>query len=45
MAKRISATGFEPTPPTKRPGIHAKTKNSNSKRSKHYKKTYRGQGK
>lgn len=27
-----------------RPGVHAKTKNSKSKNSKHYKKTYRGQG-
>jgi hypothetical protein len=45
MAKRISATGFEPSPQTKRPGIHAKTTTSRSKNSKHYKKTYRGQGK
>jgi hypothetical protein len=29
----------------KRKGVHAKTKNSNSKRSKHYQKAYRGQGK
>ena len=28
-----------------RPGIHAKTKTSRSKRSKNYKKLYRGQGK
>jgi hypothetical protein len=28
-----------------RPGVHAKTKTSRSKRSKHYKKAYRGQGK
>lgn len=27
-----------------RPGVHAKTKTSRSKRSKHYKKAYRGQG-
>lgn len=29
---------------TKRPGVHAKSKTSNSKRSKNYKKKYRGQG-
>lgn len=28
----------------KRPGIHAKSKTSKLKSSKHYKKTYRGQG-
>ena len=28
----------------KRPGVHAKTKTSNVKGSKHYKKAYRGQG-
>lgn len=28
-----------------RPGVHAKTKTSRSKRSKNYKKLYRGQGK
>lgn len=28
-----------------RPGVHSKTKNSNSKKSKNYVKTYRGQGK
>ena len=28
----------------KRKGIHAKTKTSNVKGSKHYKKAYRGQG-
>jgi len=29
----------------KRPGVHAKTKTSNSKNSSKYKKMYRGQGK
>ena len=29
----------------KRPGIHSKKKNSSSKKSKHYKKPYVGQGK
>lgn len=28
-----------------RPGVHAKTKISKSKRSKNYKKAYKGQGK
>jgi len=27
-----------------RPGVHAKTKTSNTKTSKNYKKAYRGQG-
>jgi len=27
-----------------RPGVHAKTKTSNNKNSKNYKKKYRGQG-
>ena len=31
-------------PKVSRPGVHAKTKTSKSKRSKNYKKTYRGQG-
>jgi hypothetical protein len=29
----------------KRPGIHSKNNTSNSKKSKNYKKKYRGQGK
>jgi len=29
----------------RRPGVHAKTKTSNVKSSKYYKKKYRGQGK
>ena len=28
-----------------RPGVHAKSKTSNSKQAKNYKKKYRGQGK
>jgi len=31
-------------PKVKRPGVHAKTKTSNLKHSKNYKKKYRGQG-
>ena len=32
-------------PKVSRPGVHAKTKTSKLKSSKHYKKKYRGQGK
>ena len=32
-------------PKKKRPGVHAKTRNSNNKQSKNYVKKYRGQGK
>tara|TARA_E500000318_G_scaffold69896_1_gene64653 strand:- start:33 stop:161 length:129 start_codon:yes stop_codon:yes gene_type:complete len=31
-------------PKKRRPGVHAKTKSSKVKTSKHYKKAYRGQG-
>lgn len=31
-------------PKKKRPGVHSKKKTSNSKKCKHYKKMYRGQG-
>jgi len=31
-------------PSIKRPGVHAKTKNSNNKKSKNYVKKYKGQG-
>jgi hypothetical protein len=31
-------------PKVSRPGVHAKTKTSRSKRSKNYKKAYRAQG-
>ena len=41
--KSTSTNVLEPTKVT-RPGIHSKTKTSKSKNSKHYKKTYRGQG-
>jgi hypothetical protein len=40
-----SASGWKPSPKKKRPGVHAKSKSSNSKNSKHYTKKYRGQGK
>ena len=45
MAKRISAFEFNSDGyKTTRPGVHAKTKHSNHKKSKNYKKTYRAQG-
>jgi len=44
MARNLNYSGaFEKTK-KKRPGVHAKTKNSRSKNSKNYKKPYRGQG-
>ena len=45
MARKISAFDFDKSDiKTSRPGVHAKTKHSNHKQSKNYKKTYRGQG-
>tara|TARA_R100001594_G_scaffold14471_2_gene30795 strand:- start:30689 stop:30823 length:135 start_codon:yes stop_codon:yes gene_type:complete len=44
MAKG-SAFVFRGSKQKKRPGIHAKTKSSKLKSSKHYHKVYRGQGK
>ena len=35
---------FKPKDKVNRPGIHAKTKTSKHKKSKNYKKAYRGQG-
>lgn len=44
MAKQLSS--FAPKDRTvNRPGVHAKTKTSRNKKSKNYKKAYRGQGK
>lgn len=43
MAKQVS--NFAPERSNvNRPGVHAKTKTSSNKRSKNYKKKYRGQG-
>ncbi len=39
-----SSTNTLTTTKVTRPGVHAKTKTSKSKKSKHYKKSYRGQG-
>lgn len=38
------AAKFANRPKSKRPGVHSKKKSSNSKMSKHYKKSYKGQG-
>lgn len=44
MAKRITITSAHTPTQTSRPGVHAKSKTSKNKRSKNYKKSYRGQG-
>ena len=43
MARLVVSSYFK-KPKTKRPGIHAKTKQSKNKGSKNYIKAYRGQG-
>jgi len=45
MAKSINASEYASEGKVSRPGIHSKTKTSNHKKSKNYKKTYTGQGK
>jgi hypothetical protein len=37
--------GFRAKAKTTRPGVHSKKKNSSHKRSKNYRKKYKGQGK
>jgi len=45
MAKKMSAFEYGGGGDNvSRPGIHAKSKTSNHKQSKNYKKSYRGQG-
>jgi len=46
MAAKIKETTYKSleTPKVSRPGVHAKSKTSNNKKSKNYKKLYRGQG-
>ena len=44
MARKSNAFVHTEKKQKKRPGIHAKTKTSNSKGSKFWKKKYRGQG-
>jgi hypothetical protein len=43
MAKLTLSTYIE-KPKVRRPGVHAKSKTSNNKKSKNYVKHYRGQG-
>jgi len=45
MAKGLNLTNYLDKPKKKRPGVHAKTKTSKLKKSKHYSKAYKGQGK
>jgi hypothetical protein len=48
MAKakvKEATASFRPKSKVQRRGIHAKTKTSNQKASRNYKKPYRGQGK
>ena len=45
MAKGITLGNYFKKPKKKRPGVHAKTKQSKNKNSKNYSKPYRGQGK
>ncbi len=44
MPKKINAFDYRVTGNVSRPGVHAKTKTSKHKKSKHYKKAYKGQG-
>jgi len=44
MAKKAQESTYKITTTVKRPGVHAKSKNSNLKTSKNYVKQYRGQG-
>ena len=43
MAKQVANT-YKERPVVSRPGVHSKSKSSNHKRSKNYKKKYAGQG-
>ena len=45
MAKGLTLGSYFRKPKKKRPGVHAKTKQSKNKNSKNYSKPYRGQGK
>ena len=44
MSGFIGSSAFNKQPKLKRPGVHAKTKTSNSKNNRNYTKAYRGQG-
>ena len=43
MAK-VNLFAYLEKPKISRPGVHAKSRNSNNKKSKHYVKNYNGQG-
>ena len=43
MAK-LNLFAYKEKSKVRRPGVHAKTKNSNNKQSKNYVKKYKGQG-
>jgi hypothetical protein len=45
MAKGLTLGNYVDKPKKKRPGVHAKSKTSKLKGSKHYQKAYKGQGK
>jgi|TARA_R110001592_G_scaffold1751_1_gene10417 hypothetical protein len=44
MAKSMNISAYRGGNKITRPGVHAKTKHSNNKNSKHYSKLNRGQG-
>ncbi len=44
MAKQTTVNNFLKKPKVKRPGVHSKSKTSKLKTSKHYKKSYKTQG-
>jgi|TARA_E500000305_G_scaffold15673_1_gene11455 hypothetical protein len=44
MAKTLNLGTYQVKAKVRRPGVHAKTKHSGLKSSKHYQKQYRGQG-
>jgi len=44
MAKGLTLGNYLAKPKKKRPGVHAKSKSSNLKSSKNYRKVYKSQG-
>lgn len=44
MARASFNPGVQEKPKIKRPGVHSKNNTSGNKKSKNYKKAYRGQG-
>ena len=45
MTRKVGTDATSSSYKVSRPGVHAKTKTSKNKKSKNYKKTYKGQGK